>query len=99
MEQLKSFGKEWSGVFTIAICLFAFLSLQVLVTGLVFDSKISEFKTEIGEFKTEIIREIDSLKNEVKAIHGIILRHETEIKNNSKKIDSLKNNLISGKPN
>ena len=93
MEKIKQWGKEWSGLFAGVICLFAFLSLQIVVIGLVFDSKIGAFTTEINGFKTEIIREIDSLRSEVQSINKTFLRHETKIKI----IDNLKNTLLFSK--
>ena len=97
MEKIKQWGKDWSGLFAGAICLFAFLSLQIVVIGLVFDSKIGAFTTEINGFKTEIIREIDSLRSEVQSINKTFLRHETEIKAIDKNSDNLKNTLLLGK--
>ena len=93
MEKVKELARPWfEPAIIIAVILY------------VMDIQIDNVRTEIKGVQTGIQTEIDSVRTEIKGVNSridslerILSRQDSEIKSTDKKIDDLKNSLISRK--
>ena len=86
MEKVKELARPWfEPAITIAVILY------------VMDIQIDNVRTEIKGAQNSLQTEIKGVNSRIDSLERILSRQDAEIKSTDKKIDDLKNSLISRK--